>query len=328
LLCWAVSWPAAVEIALFGAFAGSLSSLSDSWVLIARKQFGRVAAVEWSSRLVYVAVLLSGLALVASPFVVPFALLAGAVAGFAASLLLCGDETGTAEAVGGTRYVSTAELVRTGLPATIARLATTAYGNAAPVLLSGSLPVTQIGVYSASDRVVRVIQAAANPLSTALFPSMSSRSGDAGRLAQTSRVVALQCAAVATVLAGLVALLAPVAIRLLYGGSFDEAASLLRVQVFLLPGAVGTTILLTTFYTVLGRTGLVLLITLVGVVCAGVGLVLAAHSGSAFSFVIAGVIAESCTFLLGLALVPSTVRRVNLDLINNRVDSDSLEDPL
>lgn len=297
--------PYTIRIAALGLCAGGASALHDSWILMARGQFWRFAFAEWSGRLVYCAVLVAGITELPTPNWVPLSLGAGALTTAATSRLLVRWRTrrhDTDQPSAGTR-----ELVALGLPALLGRLLSTSYSQAAPLFYASLLSAGSVGLFSASDRVIRAAQALSYPAAVAIFPRLSTEQSDIAVLAAKAKRYAVLSAALASVGSVLLVALAPGVVELLYGSGYAPSVNVLRVQSLLLPFAVGSTMLVTNFFNIVGDTRATFLTTTGGLVVTLSSLVIAHASASLYALAFGSVLAEAVVFALSWRRVTATV---------------------
>ncbi|MGW5360203.1 lipopolysaccharide biosynthesis protein [Actinopolymorpha pittospori] len=303
---YALAAPYSVKLAFLGAVAGGASSLHEQWVLVARRRFGRVAVSDWAGRLVNLAVLAAGLTLAPSAVWIPAGLCAGALTTNTVSRLLATANTAGA----GAAAPDLAAMVRLGAPAVLGRLLVSAYGQAAPVLYAAVLTPGALGLYSASDRVVRAVQGLANPVSLAILPTVAEDRDRVAELAGTARRYTLYAMAAALLGSlGLALLAAPVA-HVLYGEEFADTATILRVQAFLLPLGVGNTMVTSAFFNVIGDTRAVLLTSVAGLAATAAALGCTYLTGSLLVLAVGSIAAEGCAFATAWHRVARTVRRL------------------
>jgi O-antigen/teichoic acid export membrane protein len=298
--------PYSAKLACLGLLAGGSFFLSETWVLVSRRQFGRLALSEWSGRATNLLVLLTGLAALPSPVWIPVALGAGALVTGATSRLLA-----TKNSVGdGAGALSFKELALLGAPAVAGRFLFTAYGQGASMLYAIVLDSGSLGLYSASDRVVRAAHGLANPVSLAIFPKFADQRAHIRLLASHAKRYTVWSMAVSLLGSVILSALASPISNLLYGSEFSGSANIMRVLSFLLPFAVGAQMLVTNYFNVVGDTKTVFLTTAAGLSSTLLSLFLAYLSGSLLVLAIGSVVAEASAFVVAWTRVARSVRRL------------------
>lgn len=221
-----------VVIAAIGAIAGGLSSMGDGWLLLAAGNASGYAVSDTSSRVatllvaVFAAVQHMPIATVVVGYVV------GSSCSVLLSYLLC---RGAVVRLAAGRSPGVPTLFATGLPQLGARLLSLSAGQGAPLVLAGILGPVQLGVYSASDRLVRALQSLLYPLALAMFPHFAALDrSDAKARRRSLRIGVGASLAVATTLVVGTVIVAPLAIRLVFGPDFAQSVAALRVEVLLL----------------------------------------------------------------------------------------------
>jgi len=196
-----------------------------------------------------------------------------------------------------------------GVPAAASRILVTAYGQGASVLYAMALAPGSLGLYAASDRVVRAAQGLANPVSLAVFPGLSAQRDEVRSLAATAKRYTLWSLLVSLVASIALAALATPVTALLYGHDFSGTADVIRIQAFLLPFAVGATMVVTNFFNVIGDTRTVFLTTAVGLGMT-VATLAAAHRTGSLSVMAGGsVVAEASAFFFAWSQVERAAHR-------------------
>jgi O-antigen/teichoic acid export membrane protein len=290
-LSWVFPSGTTVRIALLGLVAGGVSSLSDSWVLVARRQFGRAAAAEWSGRLVHLTILVGGISAVPDASWVPAALLAGGLTTTVLTRFMA-----PTPATGDAPTISTRAILALGGPAMSGRLLVTAYNQGASLLYVAVLSPAALGVFFAGDRVVRAAQGLSNPICVAAFSRLSRDQAGTAALGRRARRCALYAVAAAAVASALLALLAPTITHLLYGSEYAASADILRIQAMLLPFAIGSSMLTTTFFTIVGDTRAIFWTTATGLAATLTAMVVVHRTEALWTLAAGAVIAEAAAF--------------------------------
>ncbi|MFJ4654235.1 lipopolysaccharide biosynthesis protein [Nocardia sp. NPDC088792] len=276
--------PAHAGMILLGLFAGGFWSLSEDWLLIGRGRFGASIAYQSVGRAAYLLLLV-----VLLPRHPTAAMALGCLLG--SSVLTVGltwlDGFRTFGPLVAPHRIRS--VLRTGAPVLASRLLTSSYGQGAAAVYSGILSATSLGVFSASDRLVRALQSLLDPIGFALLPRMARRGAEAGFWRRSMRALSAAVAAAAVVTSG-TWLLAPVIIPLIFGGDFANAVSLLRVEVLVLPATTVTSYITTAVLPVQQDTAGVLIGAVLGAGVGAAAVLLALRSHSVWTLV-GGVVA-------------------------------------
>ncbi|MGK5444568.1 lipopolysaccharide biosynthesis protein [Micromonospora sp. URMC 105] len=294
-----------LRMAVLGLCAGGASSLPDTWILMARGQFWRFALSEWSGRLAYVGLLVVGISGHPSPTWVPASLLLGSLTNAAVSrgLVYWGCKRQDTDAPS----LTVREMVALGAPALTGRILSTAYSQGAPLFYAVALNAASVGIFSASDRVVRAAQALSYPMTVALFPRLSTEQRNVALLASKARRYAMLASTLAMVGSGLLILLAPLVCNLLYGPSYSDAIDIMRIQALLLPFAVANAMLATNFFNIVGDTKATLITTVFGLIVTLLSLICAQFTQSLHVLAAGSVLAEVVVLALSWARITSSV---------------------
>jgi O-antigen/teichoic acid export membrane protein len=303
IIIWSLSLPilfvstsTTIDMICLGAMAGVLSSLSESWLLLATGRVNSVAVGETSGRAAYLLLLLVALPIKPTPAIVAACLACSALVVVVLTRLM--TRRVRMRLMPGSQWHVT-EFARLGGPALLSRLATYGYGPGSLILFAGILSPTQLGLLGASDRVVRALQSLIYPLSLSLFPFFAERSEEADRkLKSRATKGTLAALLVGSTVALITLAFAPVVVHILYGDQFGEAIPVLRLEVLLLVPFSVSNFLLTNL--VLGRQdtlGSLVIASMGLLVLAGAVLFVWLHSPSALMAALAMLLAEAAVLL-------------------------------
>ncbi|MEV0293574.1 lipopolysaccharide biosynthesis protein [Nocardia sp. NPDC050710] len=281
-----VGIPEWVEMILLGLFAGGFWSVSEDWLLIGQGRFGTSTAYQAVGRIGYLMLLVGLLPRLPSAQVALLCLLVSSIPTVA---LTWWDSLKTFGRPSRPRLFRT--VLRTGAPILTSRLLITLYGQGAAAIYAAVLNAAALGLYSASDRLVRAIQSTLDPIGFALLPRMARRSAD-HRFWRHAMTALLACVCVATLAAAAVWAAAPVLIRLVFGDEFTTAVGLLRVEIFILPATTVTSFVTTAVLPVRQDTTGVLIGAVLGTCVALGALVVAFRTHSVWTLVYGTVIIE------------------------------------
>ena len=268
-----------VHMIVLGLFTGGVWSLSEDWVLIGQGRFGASTAYQGIGRLVFLALLVLLLPRYPHASIVLLCLLASSIPTVALtwrdSFRVYGRPA---------RPAHVREILRIGAPVLTSRLLITTYGQGAPAIYSGVLSAASLGLFSASDRLVRAVQSLLDPIGFALLPRMARKNNrdDFWRSATRALLATLCAAAVAT---AIVWLAAPLAINLIFGDGFEGAVALLRVEILVIPATALTSFVTTAVLPVKQDTSGILIGAIIGVSVAGVSLFVASRTHSVWALV-------------------------------------------
>ncbi|MFC9898359.1 lipopolysaccharide biosynthesis protein [Nocardia sp. NPDC127579] len=288
LLGLMVGTPEVLDMILLGLFAGGFWSVSEDWLLIGQGRFGTSTAYQAVGRIGYLILLVALLPRFPSAQLALGCLLISSAPTVA---LTWWDSLRTFGRPARPHLIR--GVLRTGAPILTSRLLVTLYGQGAAAVYSAVLNTVALGLYSASDRLVRAIQSTLDPIGFALLPRMARRSGDQLFWRHALRALAL-CVCAAVLAAGAVWLAAPMLIRLVFGAEFDAATALLRVEVLILPATTVTSFVTTALLPVRQDTTGVLVGAVLGTCVAAVALGIAFRTHSVWTLVYGTVVIE-CT---------------------------------
>ncbi|MFD3701807.1 lipopolysaccharide biosynthesis protein [Nocardia sp. NPDC058658] len=306
---WVAGAPEPVQMILLGLFAGGLWSMSEDWLLIGQGRFGASTAYQGIGRIGYLALLLGVLPRFPSAQVALLCLLVSSVPTVVATWIDTTRRYGPPS-----RPRAVRDLLRTGASVFASRLMTTSYGQGAAALYSGVLDAASLGLYSAGDRLVRAVQSLLDPIGFALLPRMARRSADSGFWRDSLRVLAA-CVALAAVVSAAVWVSAPLLIELIFGAEFVRAATLLRVEVLILPATTVTSFITTAILPVRNDTVGVLIGAVIGTVIAACALGLTLRTHSVLTLVYGSVLVEYAVAAWYLA-------RIRMLVVRDRIEKD------
>lgn len=234
-----VDAPITLQLVLLGLFSGGFSATSEDWLLIGHGRFGASITYDTAGRVVYLGLLLLLLPRLPSAQTALMCLLLSSIV-----------TVGLTWADSFNRYGPpkwprrTLPLLRIGAPVLASRLLTTVYSYGAPAMYAGALSAASLGLYSASDRLVRAVQSLLDPFGYALLPRMARKSDSKG-FWRTAWLALAICLLAAGTAAGLVWLAAPILIPAIFGRDFTEAVSLIRVEIIIIPATALTSFVTT-----------------------------------------------------------------------------------
>lgn len=294
-----------------GLCAGGISSLGEEWLFVARGQFIAVVLMQWAGRLTYFGALVIAMPLLPRAWVPMICLALGGCVTSSLAWLKAGkpgaartspQSSADLTTFAGPELNSAARLLLFGWPSMVARILASSYTQSSPLLISIKMTGGSLGLFAASDRLMRAVQAVVDSLTLSLIPRMA-RSWARGNV--TMRTVAVLVAAsfgfgaVAGVgLAGL----APIAVRVLYGRAYEGVLPVIRLACLILPLTCTTGMLTTNVLMVGQRPRAVLLVHVVGLGAAlSYVLLLGSHS-SARAAVFCILVAEAAALVVTLIL--------------------------
>ncbi|MFI9403034.1 lipopolysaccharide biosynthesis protein [Nocardia sp. NPDC052316] len=303
LLSYALDAPVPLEMILLGLFAGGFWSVSEDWLLIGQGRFGASTAYQAVGRIGYLVLLVAVLPRLPNAQVAVLCLL---VSSIPTVLLTWWDSLRTFGLPSRPRAVQA--VLRTGAPVFTSRLLVTTYGQGAAAVYSGVLDAVSLGLYSASDRLVRAIQSTLDPIGFALLPRMARKSADDNFWRHAFQAL-FACVCTATVAAAAVWLAAPMLIHLVFGEDFTAAIDLLRVETFVLPATAITSFVTTAVLPVRQDTTGVLIGAVLGTCVAATALAIAFRTHSVWTLVYGTVVVEFTVAAWYLLRLRTLVRR-------------------
>ncbi|MDM7486854.1 oligosaccharide flippase family protein [Rhodococcus sp. CSLK01-03] len=302
-----------VHMILLGLFAGGFWSVSEDWVLIGQGRFVASTVYQGVGRLAYLALLLVVLPRFPSASVALLCMLASSTLTVA---LTWRDSLRKYGRPARPRRV--APTVRMAAPVFTSRLLVVSYGQGAAAIYSAVLDAASLGLYSAGDRLVRAVQSMLDPIGFALLPRLARSSGDA-RFWRRTTLAMLACVGIAVLVAAALWIVAPLAVRLVFGSDFAGAVPLLRVEVLILPATALSSFVTTAVLPVREDTTGVLIGSIIGTCIAAVALYSAFRTHSVWALVYGTV---ACEFGVALWYV---LRTRHLVLRERRIESSGAD---
>lgn len=292
---WLAGVPPYVHMILLGLFAGGLWSTSDDWLLIGQGRFVASALYQGSGRIVYLILLVVLLPHSRHAETAMWCLLASAV------LTVAGTWWDSHRHFGSLiRPRTPAQILRTSWPIVTSRVLTTGYGQGAPAIYSSMLDAVSLGLYSASDRLVRAMQSLLDMIGLVLLPRMARRSGHEQFWRHGVRGLWGSVAVAALAAAVLWVCAAPI-IHLIFGSEFTPAVGLLRAELVILPATTISSYISTALLPVRQDTHGILIASIVGTTASAVGLLTASWTHSVWALIGGTIGAEfgvACWYLL------------------------------
>lgn len=278
--------PENLAMVLFGLFAGGLWSISEDWLLIGEGRFGASTAYQTIGRGAYLVLLLILLPALPSAFTAMGCLCLSSVV---TAVLTWWDSI---RRYGRPKRPSgTGRLLRLGFPVLGSRLLTAGYGQGAPAVYAGVLSAASLGLFSASDRIVRAIQSMLDPIGFTLLPRMARWDGSAG-FWRRAYVGLACCVVLAVVVVAVIWVSAPLLISVIFGDEFAAAVPLLRLEIFILPATALTSYVVTAVLPVRQDSLGILTGAVLGTAVAAVALVIAMRTQSVWALVVGTLAAE------------------------------------
>lgn len=247
-----------VHMILLGLFAGGFSSAGDDWVLLAQSRFGLGVVYQSIGRILYLGLLVILLPMYPNASVAMLCLIVSSIIPVALTWFRTSKDLGKPS-----RPEDIRSMLRIAAPVLSSRLLITSYGQGAASIYSGVLTAASLGLFSASDRLVRAFQSLLDAIGFGLLPRLA-RDQDESRFWRRSTEALLACVAVAVVASLVLWTAAPLLISLIFGAEFETASSIMRVQVFILPFTAATSFITTAILPVRRDTKGVLLGAMVG----------------------------------------------------------------
>jgi O-antigen/teichoic acid export membrane protein len=299
---WLAGVPPYVHIILLGLFAGGLWSTSDDWLLIGQGRFVASALYQGSGRIIYLALLVAVMPHSRQPTTAMWCLLGSAVVTVAGTWWDGHRHFGRL-----VRPSAPGQILRTSWPIVTSRVLTTGYGQGAPAIYSGMLDAVSLGLYSASDRLVRAMQSVLDMIGLVLLPRMARRGGHEQFWRHGVR--GLQASVAVAVVAGAALWLcaAPV-VQLIFGAEFTPAVGLLRAELVILPATTISSYVSTALLPVRRDTHGILVASIVGTAASAAGLLTASWTHSVWALIGGTIAAEFSVAAWYLARMRHLVR--------------------
>ncbi len=279
--------PEQLTMIVLGLFVGGFWSMSEDWVLIGQGRFGASTLYQSIARVGYLGLLLALLPKFPSAVMALLCLLGSAVISVA---LTWWDTWRTFGAPSAPRGVG--KLVRSAAPVISGRLLTTSYGQGAATVYGTVLDAVSLGLFSASDRLVRAVQSMLDPIGFALLPRLAKRGSEDRFWPDALRSLTV-CVGVAFVASVALWVSAPMLIPVVFGTEFSDAVAVLRVEALILPATTVTSFVTTAVLPVRQDTNGVLIGAVVGTCVAGAALLMAVRTHSMWTLA-GGIVAAEC----------------------------------
>jgi polysaccharide transporter, PST family len=201
------------------------------------------------------------------------------------------------------------QLLREGLQLFVFRISISVYAMSNTIILGFVSSTASVGFYAGAERISRIVNSMIFPIAQATFPRATALvTDDSHAAARFARVSTISTFVLATIGAAILFAFAPLTIRILLGPGYEEAASVLRVLLLILPIVAINTPLATHWLIPLGLESILTKITISG------GLLhipLAAILGAQFAHVgIAWALVITEMFMLGTLITLLLVRRL------------------
>ncbi|WP_245810904.1 lipopolysaccharide biosynthesis protein [Rhodococcoides corynebacterioides] len=267
-----------LHMVLLGLFAGGVSSFGDDWVLVAEARFGIGVVYQSIGRVLYLVLLVGLLPHFPSASVAMLCLLLSTLVNVVLTWRLTLTEHGLPSRPNGVLA-----MVRMGAPVLTSRLLITSYGQGAASFYSVALSAASLGLFSASDRLVRAFQSLLDAIGYGLLPRLARGREDHfwGNAFRGLGATVAIAAGVSVVLW----IAAPWVIPLIFGAEFTGAVEIMRVQAFILPFTALTSFVTTAVLPVQQDTRGTLIGAVVGAIFAGGALLAAVATGSVWALV-------------------------------------------
>lgn len=302
--------PEQLTMIVLGLFVGGFWSMSEDWVLIGQGRFGASTLYQSIARVGYLGLLLVLLPKFPTAVMALLCLLGSAVISVA---LTWWDTWRTFGAPTAPRGVG--KLVRSAAPVVSGRLLTTSYGQGAATIYGTVLDAVSLGLFSASDRLVRAVQSMLDPIGFALLPRLAKRGSEERFWPDVLRSLAV-CVGVACLASAALWVSAPMLIPVVFGAEFSEAVAVLRVEALILPATTVTSFITTAVLPVRQDTNGVLIGALIGTCVAGAALLMAVRTHSMWTLA-GGIVAAEC------AVAVWYLARMRGLIVRERAASDS-----
>ena len=268
-----------VHMIVLGLFAGGLSSSGEDWVLLGQGRFGIDVIYQSIGRIAYLGLLIVLLPRFPNASVAMSCLIISALIPVGLTWRRTLTDFGLPS-----RPKDIRAMLRLAGPVLSSRLLITSYGQGAATIYSGALSAASLGLYSASDRLIRALQSLLDAIGFGLLPRLA-RDQDESRFWRRSVEALCACVIVAFVAALVLWVIAPYIIPLIFGHEFDSAASIMRVQAFILPFTALTSFVTTAILPVRQDTKGVLIGAIIGFAFSIVAICVALMNRSVWSLV-------------------------------------------
>ncbi|MEU6581666.1 lipopolysaccharide biosynthesis protein [Nocardia sp. NPDC046763] len=277
-----------LRMILLGLFVGGFLSMSEDWLLVGQARFGASMTYQIAGRVVYLVLLVAMLPRLPHAEVVLLCLLLSSVV----TVVLTWRDAHTRFGRPG-RPTKVVMILRTGAPVLASRLLVTSYGQGTATVYSSVLDAASLGLYSASDKLVRAVQSLLDPIGLALLPRMARERTDPSFWRHEMRALAA-CVIVAAVAVAGIWVTAPFAVQLIYDDDFRAVVPMLRVEVCILVATATTSFVTTAILPVRQDTVGIMIGAVVGTAVAATALLLTLRTHSVWTLVWGTVAAEFC----------------------------------
>ncbi|ALR10819.1 transporter [Mycobacteroides saopaulense] len=294
---WIFGVPPYAHMILLGLFAGGLWATSEDWLLIGQGRFVASALYQGSGRITYLVLLVVLLPHSPHASTAVLCLLGSSI------LTVAGTWWDSLRTFGAMcRPYAPGQILRTSWPIVTSRLLTTGYGQGAPAIYSAMLDAISLGLFSASDRLVRAMQSLLDMIGLVLLPRMARRSAHA-HFWRSGFQGLRGAVAVAVLAAAVLWVLAAPIVRVIFGNEFLGAIDLLRAELLILPASTISSYISTALLPVRQDTHGVLIASVVGTTASVAGLIAASWTHSVWALIFGVIGAEFCVALWYLARI-------------------------
>jgi O-antigen/teichoic acid export membrane protein len=170
-----------------------------------------------------------------------------------------------------------------------------------------ALSTRSLGIFSASDRPIQAISSTLDAIGFSLLPRLAARKNDSDFWSSIRRGIA-SVFAIAVVASIAAALIAPLAIPLIFGEQFERAVAVMQLQAFILPGTAVASFITTAVLPICRDTRGVLYGSMIGTACILAFLGVALHNHSVWALVTGMLVAESVVAVFYLFRVRHLMR--------------------
>lgn len=275
-----------VRMVLLGLVVGGFLAMSEDWLLVGQGRFGASMSYQIAGRVVYLVLLVAALPRVPHAETVLVCLLVSSVVTVGLTWRDALGRYGRPGRAGRVRLI-----LRRGMPVLASRLLVTSYGQGTATVYSSVLDAASLGLYSASDKLVRATQSLLDPIGLALLPRMARERSDPQFRRYEMRALAA-CVGVAAIAVAGIWVTAPLAVHLIYDDDFRGVVPLLRVEVFILVATATSSFVTTALLPVRQDTVGIMVGAVIGTVVAATALVLTLRTHSMWTLVWGTVAAE------------------------------------
>lgn len=287
--CLAVGADVHVQMIVLGLFCGGFTSISDDWVLIGQGRFGVSTLYQSIGRISYLILLTLILPRYPSPSVAMVCLL---VSSIPTVVLTWVDTTRRLGRPPCPRKVR--EVLRMAAPVLASRLLMQSYGAGSIMIYSAVINASSLGLFAASDRLVRAVQSLLDLLGYTLLPRLA-RQTDRSQFWRRSMLALAVTLTIAAAATATLCLVAPIVIRLVFGADFIGAVEILRVEALILPATALSSYAITAVLAVRRDTIGVLIGGIIGALIGAAAFAFAARTHSVWALVYGTLAVEAST---------------------------------